>query len=642
MPYIIGTAGHIDHGKTALIKALTGQDTDRLKEEKERGISIDLGFAYLDLPDGTRAGIVDVPGHERFIRNMLAGAHAIDLVLLTVAADDGVMPQTEEHLDILHLLGVRQGVVVLTKADLASEARLAEVTDEIHILTAGTALEDAPVVPVSSVTGQGLDRLRAEIVRALEAGQKPQPTGYFRLPVDRAFLLQGHGLVVTGTALAGTVGVGQRVRRLPHGDLLRVRSIEVHGQAVETAAWGQRVALNLAGQDGPAPERGDVVCDECIRSSSVRFDAWIEIRPTAARGIASHQRVRLHLGTAERLAKIVLLGSAGTRLGPKGSGYCQVVLAEPVLALRGDRFILRDETAQRTLGGGVVVHPWAGRHKKGEADLERRLATLHRSDLARLVETYLEGERDFAVPMSRLLQFLNLTEEEAAGNLLDGCLRAFHFEGDTLYTTGERFRRVERAVQDLLETFHVAHPLAAGMDLEAARVAVPGDLSSRVFRSVVSQLEDDGGIAREGSLLRLPGHEVRLPDEQRALAGRILSLLGASPMAPPDLTQIGITLAVEQARLLDVLRVMERERSIVRVTPALCFRSEDLTRAKNDLYRRFPAGSEITPATFKELFGISRKYAIPLLEYFDREGVTRRLGDVRRVSAARREAGTPG
>src|SRR5512134_741578 len=268
MPYIIGTAGHIDHGKTSLIKALTGQDTDRLKEEKERGISIDLGFAYLDLPDGTKAGIVDVPGHERFIRNMLAGAHGIDLVLFTVAADDGVMPQTEEHFDIVHLLRIPHAIFVVTKTDLVPETRIRAVEEEIHILTSGTPFDRSPIVPFSFVTGEGLDALRTEIVRMLRESGKPAPTGYFRLPVDRAFVLQGHGLVVTGTALSGTVTVGQRLRSLPGGQLFRVRSLQVHNHATDTAIWGQRIALNLSGDERSSIGRGHTICHEKITSTS--------------------------------------------------------------------------------------------------------------------------------------------------------------------------------------------------------------------------------------------------------------------------------------------------------------------------------------------------------------------------------------
>src|SRR5258705_3182560 len=309
MPYIIGTAVHIDHGKTTLVKALTGQDTDRLKEEKERGISIDLGFAYLDLSDGTRAGVVDVPGHERFIRNMLAGAHGIDLVLFTVAADDGVMPQTEEHLDIVHLLGVKMAIFIITKADLVPAPRIAEVEEEIDILTLGTMLENSPKIAASSVTGQGIEELKALISQTLKSHTQAAPNGYFRLPVDRAFVLQGHGVVVTGTALSGEVKVGEQVRCLPGDHLFRVRSLQVHGKSVDTAGWGQRVAMNLTGPDRADIARGHVISHEKLSLTTERFDAFLEVRPAARKGIKNHQRVRVHLGTAERLGKIVILGA---------------------------------------------------------------------------------------------------------------------------------------------------------------------------------------------------------------------------------------------------------------------------------------------------------------------------------------------
>jgi selenocysteine-specific elongation factor len=348
MPYIIGTAGHIDHGKTSLIKALTGQDTDRLKEEKERGISIDLGFAHLTLPDGTQFGVVDVPGHERFIKNMLAGAHGIDLVLFTVAADDGVMPQTEEHLDIVHLLGVKMAIFVITKADLVSPERIADVEEEIDILTLGTTLESSPKIAVSTVTGEGIGDLESRLASMLMGRERPTPSGYFRLPVDRAFVLQGHGVVVTGTALSGTVKVGEQVRCLPGDHLFRVRSLQVHGQSVDSAGWGQRVAMNLTGPERASIERGQVICHEQLALTSDRFDAFLEVRPAAAKGIKSHQRVRIHMGAAERLAKTLLLG-AKDRAEPKEATYCQITLDEPLLVMRGDHFIVRDETAMKPL-----------------------------------------------------------------------------------------------------------------------------------------------------------------------------------------------------------------------------------------------------------------------------------------------------
>jgi len=631
MPYIIGTAGHIDHGKTSLIKALTGQDTDRLKEEKERGISIDLGFAHLDLPDGTQAGVVDVPGHERFIRNMLAGAHGIDLVLFTVAADDGVMPQTEEHLDILHLLGVKLAIFLITKSDLVSEARIREVEEEIEILTAGTSLENSPIIPFSSVTRQGLEELRTEIARRLQSCKKPSPKGYFRLPVDRVFVLQGHGLIVTGTALSGEVKNGERVRCLPGDQLFRVRSLQVHNQPVDIAVWGQRIALNLSGQEKPSIERGHVICHEKITLTSDRFDAFLEVRPTASKGIKNHQRVRVHLGTAERLAKLILLGPK-QKVEPKESTYCQITLSEPLLALRGDHFIIRDETARRTLGGGTVIHPWAKKHKRAEPGLQERLASLRGEDLPGLVEGFLSESDDFALPIASIQQFLNLRDEEARERLERlQTVRSFSAEGEKLYTTENKWLHLKEQIAKALRDFHASHPLAPGMDMEELRDKLPYSISPRLFRIVVERIEAEKIAAREGNLLRLPEHKVHLRQEEKNLVAKIKALLGSNPLAPPDLKQIEKETGIERAKLHEVIRVMERDRAVVRVASDLYFLGDCVDKVKGALYKYLSEKSEITPASFRDLLGSSRKYTIPLLEYFDREGITVRIGDARRL-----------
>lgn len=631
MPYIIGTAGHIDHGKTSLVKALTGHDTDRLKEEKERGISIDLGFAYLDLPDGTRAGVVDVPGHERFIRNMLAGAHGIDLVLFTVAADDGVMPQSEEHLDILHILGVRRAIFVITKCDLVSAARVREVEEEIAILTSGSSLEHSPTIPSSLVTGQGLAELRAQIAETLQRCQKPQPPGCFRLPVDRVFVLQGHGLIVTGTALAGEVKVGDRVRCLPGQQLFRVRSLQVHNQPVDVGLWGQRIALNVSGTETPSIERGHVICHESITRTSDRFDAALEVRPTSTAGIKNHQRVRVHLGTAERLAKLVLLGSR-QEVGPKESTYCQVVLSDPLLAMRGDHFVIRDETAHRTLGGGVVIHPWATKHRRTDPDLQERLRALHEGELARVVEAFLDESDEFALPMAVLSQFLNLEENEIRGRVeAVGAVRVFTFEGERLYGTEKKWRRARENLQEALRGFHRAHPLAPGMEMEELRATLPYRMAPRVFRAFVEQLEHGQAIVRDANLLRLPEHKVRLRDDEQAVVERIKTLLGSRPLAPPELKEIENDIGVERAKLNEIIRLMERERSIIRVAPDLYFLADSVENLKGALCEYLSEKSRVTPAAFRDLFGTSRKYTIPLLEYFDREGLTVRVGDTRRL-----------
>jgi selenocysteine-specific elongation factor len=634
MPYIIGTAGHIDHGKTSLIKALTGQDTDRLKEEKERGISIDLGFAHLDLPDGTQAGVVDVPGHERFIKNMLAGAHGIDLVLFTVAADDGVMPQTEEHLDIVHLLGVRMAIFAITKADLVSTERIQDVEEEIKILTLGTVLEDAPVIPVSSVTRQGLPELKDLIYRKLKSGDKPVPSGYFRLPVDRAFVMQGHGVVVTGTALSGEVKTGDHVRSMPGGELFRVRSVQVHGHSVDTGGWGQRVALNLSGPERASIERGDVICHEKLTLTSDRFDAFLEVRPAATKGIKNHQRIRVHLGTAERLAKIILL-SADDKIGPKESTYCQLTLSEPLLALRNDHFIVRDETARKTLAGGVVIHPWARKHKRREPELKNRLESLHSGDMTRLIESFLDESGDFALPLEAIHQFLNLREDEVRAHLDQIIsLRAFNAEGEKVYTTDRKWQQLKQAFLALLKEFHRSHPLAPGMDMENLRGKLPYTLSAKVFRAVVDALLSDKIIAKEENLLRTAEHRVQLGSQEKSLMDRIKKMLGEQPMSPPELKEIEKQLEISRNKLTEVIRLLERDGSVIRVTADLYYLSSTIDQVRAILKKYLSDKAEISAASFRDLINSSRKYTIPLLEYFDREGVTLRIGDVRRLKSS--------
>jgi selenocysteine-specific elongation factor len=634
MPYIIGTAGHIDHGKTSLIKALTGFDTDRLKEEKERGISIDLGFAHLDLTDGTSAGIVDVPGHERFIKNMLAGAHGIDLVLFTVAADDGVMPQTEEHLDIVHLLGVKMAIFVITKADLVPPARVAEVGEEIDILTLGTVLENSPKIAVSSATGQGIAELKERIAEILRSRNKTPPSGYFRLPVDRAFVLQGHGVVVTGTGLSGEIKVGEQVRCLPGDHIFRVRSLQVHGNSVESAGWGQRVAMNLTGPDRAEIARGHVICHEKISLVTDRFDTHLEVRPGARKGLKNHQRVRVHLGAAERLGKIVIL-DASEKIEPKQSAFCQITIGEPLLALRGDHFILRDETARRTLAGGIIINPWAQRHKRGETRLQDRLDALLKGDTAALTEAYIESSAAFALPIEAIYQFLNVREDQIRDAIEQmKNLRLLSAEGERLYTTQEKWQRVKEQLLELLKAFHAAHPLVPGMDMEELRGKLVYALSPKIFRVVTDALISEKLIAREENLLRLVSHRVQLGGQEKSLMDKIKKLLGEQPLAPPDLKEIEKQAGVTRNRLNEVVRLLEREGAVVRITTDMYFLASSIEQLRQTLRKYLTEKGEMTAASFRDLIGSSRKYTIPLLEFFDRDGLTIRIGDIRRLKSA--------
>ena len=631
MPLIIGTAGHIDHGKTSLVRALTGQNTDRLKEEQERGISIDLGFAHFDGPAGVHAGDVDVPGHERFIRNMLAGAHGMDLVLFTVAADDGVMPQTEEHLDILHLLNVRRGLFVITKADLVDAARIAAVREEIEILALDTTLEGAPILPVSVVTGAGLDALRAAILDQLTQPPEPPPPGPFRLPVDRAFVMHGHGVVVTGTAVAGRIAEGDMVRVLPGGETARVRSVEVHGAAVTHAEHGQRVAINLAGIERSDIRRGHVVCAADLERTTSRLDAWIEVRPGARQALRHHGRVRVHLGTAEVMGKTVLLQRTAL-LPPRASGFVQIVLSEPLLALRGDRVIVRDETARWTLAGGVVLDPFARRHRTDE-DTAPLLTALRGDDLRTAATALIHANPELATDRTVLGQTLNVPPADvvtALRDAVDVLPIPDHKHPEAWITTPRATALEQRTLADVA-AFHRTTPLARGIELEALRTQLPWPVPGSLFRWAIDRLCAAKQLMRDDSIARLPTHTVALGDGGRALGERVVPLLEAGGFAPPDLRQLEEALHISQKELAAVLGVLDKEKRLVRVAADLYFAPAAIDAALARMREHCATHGEITAAAFRDLIGASRKYAIALLDWTDRTGITVRIGDRRKL-----------
>ncbi len=652
MALIIGTAGHIDHGKTSLVRALSGQDTDRLAEEKARGISIDLGFAWLEGADGERAGIVDVPGHERFIRNMLAGAHGMDLVLFTVAADDGVMPQTEEHLDILHVLGLRRGIFVITKTDLVDAARVQTVREDIEILALDTTLEGAPVIAVSTLTGAGLDVLRTEIAAQLahpDDAAGPSREGYFRLPVDRAFVIRGHGVVVTGTAMAGEVTAGDTVRLLPGGAMARVRGIEVHGSEVARAGRGQRVALNLGGVELDAVRRGDVVCDPRIERATTRLDVRVDVRPGARRGLVTHGRVRLHAGTAEVLGRVILLDGI-TELAPRNAGWAQLVLQAPVVALRGDRFVLRDETARWTLGGGVVVNPFAERRRRGERPVVALLERLHAGTDSEAAGAFLEASPEFAVSVATLAQGLGMTVERAVERVPD----ALYVEDVSRGHAGHggpaasptapasstapaslvapaKWDQFVALVVEAVSAHHRSEPLAAGLEMERLRTGLPWDVSPRVFRWGIDRLVAAGRLVRADRLVHLPSHRVALGAAARDRAAALEELLAAGGFTPPDVHQLAGATGLSAKAVIDVLAVLEQEGRVVRIAADLFYARRLADEALARLAAHCQAHGDITAAAFRDAIGASRKFAIAFLDWTDRTGVTLRIGDLRRL-----------
>jgi selenocysteine-specific elongation factor len=532
------------------------------------------------------------------------------------------------------LLGVEMAIFVITKADLVTESRIHEVEEEIDILTLGTNLESSPKLAVSSITGQGLEELKQLISTTLKSSTQTVPSGYFRLPVDRAFVLQGHGVVVTGTALSGAVALGEQVRCLPGNSLFRVRSLQVHGKSVDRAGWGQRVAINLTGPERASIERGQVICHEKLSLTSDRFDAFLEVRPAAGKGIKNHQRLRIHMGAAERLAKIILLGGK-EKLDAKASAYCQITLNEPLLVMRGDHFVARDETAQRTLGGGIVIHPRANRHRKNEPELLSRLETLHKGNLAQVVETFLAEDAAFALPIESIYQFINVREEEARAKIegLD-TLRALNAEGDTLYTTEEKWNQLREQMLRLLKAFHSTHALVPGMDMEELRGKLRWELAPKVFRAVIELFLGEKIIGREENLLRLATHRVQLGGQEKILMDKIKQILGAQPLAPPDLKELEKQAGVSRQRLTEVIRLLERDGSVVRVTTDMYFLASSIEQLRATLKNYLTDKGEMTAASFRDLINSSRKYTIPLLEYFDRDGLTIRIGDVRRLKSS--------
>ncbi len=628
---ILGTAGHIDHGKTALIRALTGQETDRLAAEKERGISIELGFAHYEV-EGHRFGVVDVPGHERFIRQMLAGVHGIDLVLFTVAADDGIMPQTEEHFDILHLLGARHGIFVITKSDLVDAARIEEVRSDIEVLAVGTACESWPVLAASSVTGTGLDDLRTELARQLEGLVRRDPSGYFRLPIDRAFTLHGHGLVVTGTAIAGEVREGDALAIRPTGLDTRARSIQVHGEAVTCASAGQRVAVNLPGIEKNEVRRGYWLTDPSIEFTTDRIDCWFEVRPGAPRPLRSFDRLRIYVTTAEVLGRLILLGDR-KELAPKESGWCQIALDQPVLVAAGDRFIARTETATRTTGGGEVAHPFAPRHRASETNLLERLEALRNGEEEERVHAFLEILREFAAPTELVAQSLGQRAEAVQAMVRNSnrVLPLPEASSPEAWTTQTKWERLRSEVVGVLEEFHRVHPIATGMDLESLRSRLRVPLEAKLFRPVITRLEAAGVVAREAATVRLPQHRVQLDEAQTGQAASISGAIDAGGLTPPDVKQLAADLGLTTGKALELLHLLEKQAKVVRVTPEIFYSEKAYQRARQLLEDCIEKTSEVTVADYRTALSASRKYALALLDHFDQAGITIRVGDARRL-----------
>ena len=634
---VVGTAGHIDHGKSALVRALTGTDPDRLKEEQARGITVDLGFAHFEA-GGVRYAFVDVPGHERFVRNMLAGAGGFDVVLLVVAADESVMPQTREHFEICRLLGIETAVVALSRSDLVEDPDLIELAGlEVRDLLAGSAFAAAPVVPVSSLTGAGLDDLRAALAEAAAAAPARDPEGLFRLPVDRVFSVRGFGAVVTGTLVSGQVSVGAEVEILPGGDRARVRGLEVHGAAAESASAGERVALNLAGVRRERIERGCVVGFPGGLGAGRMLDARLEALADLGAPIADEDRVHVHIGAATALARVRLLGGAES-LEPGENALVQLRLESPLAALRGDRFILRRYSPVVTIGGGTVVDAAPPKRSPRSGAARDAVAALAAGDdreaaLRFLGEAGLRGATRAALAQ-------RLGRPGAAVARLEASLRE---AGEIVVASGragsearllaaECARALEERLLARLAAFEEANRLRPGMPVEELRehAGVP----AAVADGALLRLEAAGRIRRDRDTVATAGRSVRLTPAEQGILDGLAELLDEGGLAPPTLSEAGRSLSAAPPLVEAMRRLLAHAGRAVIVTPDLSFSVAALDSLKQAVRERRQSNPEISVGWFKERFGLSRKHAIPLLEWLDRERVTVRVGDVRRIRPA--------
>jgi selenocysteine-specific elongation factor len=631
---IVGTAGHIDHGKTALVRALTGTDTDRLKEEKARGITIDLGFAYMPGEAGAVIGFVDVPGHERLVRNMLAGAGGIDLALIVVAADDGVMPQTREHLAILDLLGISRGLVALTKADLADADRLAAARAGIANALLGTALEDAEILPVSSVTGAGVDALRARLLAAARATSARPAGAPFRLAVDRSFTLPGAGTVVTGTVIAGSVRPGHQLVASPSGRPVRVRGLHAQNRAAGIATTGERCALNLAGE-GVTPEtvrRGDMVLDPWLHAPADRIDARLRVLPEG-RPVTQWLPVHLHHGSAELTARVALL--ADGPIAPGGEGLVQLVLDRPIAAQAGDRFVIRDPGARHTLGGGAFLDLRAPARRRRSPGRLAQLAAHALPDPEAALAALLSGP-PWQLDPDAFARDRGLSPADFAAMAGRASLVRIEGRSGAVALSAAGAERLERAILATLAAFHDENPDLAGIGSERLRGGLDPRLPAPAFVAHLRTLARDGKVSLDGSWVRLPGHEVRLAEGDEILWEEMQPMLGGEArFRPPRVRDLAGLLDLPEADVRRLCLLLARMGRLHEVAHDHFFLRDTVGEMAAIAAELDAAHGLFGAAEFRDRLDNGRKVAIQILEFLDRHGVTLRRGDLRRINPRR-------
>jgi selenocysteine-specific elongation factor len=626
---IVGTAGHIDHGKSSLVEALTGTNPDRLEEEKRRGITLDLGFAFLEL-DGVRLGLVDVPGHERFVRNMLAGAGGIDVVLLVIAADEGIKPQTREHFEICRLLGIPRGIIAITKSDLVDADSLGLARMEIEEFVRESFLEGAPILPVSARSRVGLDELKNALRRTAQEAAARDATQHFRLPIDRSFAMKGFGTVVTGTLISGAVKVEDEVELYPARKRLRVRGLHSGGKQIQRAIAGQRTALNLAGIEHEEITRGMVLAPAGLFETTQRIDARVTLLGSVP-PLKHRARVHFHQGTAEAIAEVILLNDGAGEIAAGGAAFAQLRLDKPLLLLPGDRFILRRFSPVVTLGGGTVLDARAPRHSGKDAALAPFLGVLERGHgeeiLGALVDATPRG-----MTVAEILARTGWIESEmrAAAENLAAVKRLRILEGAPIVVaSAQAVSDCAAAIRKAVETFHRANPLLPGIPKQELR-GKAGRARAEIFDAALGDLVAGQALVATGDRVSQAGREMTLSSEETRAKELIEREFESAGLAVPGFASVLAKLPVDAARAQKILQILLREKVLVKISSDLVFHRNTLQHLREVLAKyRKERGSRLPITVFKELTGITRKYAIPLLEHLDREQVTRRAGDER-------------
>jgi selenocysteine-specific elongation factor len=628
--FVLGTAGHVDHGKTSLIKALTGVDTDRLREEKERGITIELGFASLAFPSGLTLGIVDVPGHEKFIKHMVAGAAGIDLVLMVIAADEGVMPQTREHLHICSLLGIKTGLVALTKIDLVEEDWLELVRSEISDYLKDTFLAGAPIIPVSAAKETGMVTLMAEIEKMVSRLKEKADDGIFRLPVDRIFTMKGFGTVVTGTLISDKIKVGEEIQILPENIAARIRGIQVHNFPVEEAFSGQRTAINLQGIEKSTLARGNVLVRPQTIWPTTRLDVVFEYLGSNTRKLKNRALVRLHTGTTEIMTRIVLLDT--DELSPGDQSFAQLILSEEDVAVAGDHFVLRSYSPVTTIGGGVILDPLPVKHKRKNRKILDDFNILQNGELPEKISVLLE-RAGFAGMSIRMLAFrLGISAKkirESLEKLFSSRMAVLMGGDDFTALSFQCYTQLEERMLQSMTEYHSKNPLKEGMPREELKAALHTSVTPKLFNMALLGLGKRQAIISDKDYVRIFSHSVQLAGEEDRLRQSISTIYTQAGLTPPSLVEVQNSFGESKAKAQNIVKLMLRDGELVKINEDMCFSRIVLDKLRKDYKEQLSKDGKATPATFKDLTGLSRKYIIPLMEYFDVSKLTVRVGDHR-------------